>query len=114
MKTNLTVYLSAFIFLFSTPCFAQKTEKQTVESSFFTKADASNWVSVLKDNSLKLSEVFIMDNGVMQVTGQSNGYIRSKKTYSNYELNVEWRWTKSLGNSGVLVHIQAKDSVWPP
>ena len=32
---------------------------------------------------------------------------------TNYELNVEWRWTKKLGNSGVLVHIQQKDSIWP-
>jgi len=28
-------------------------------------------------------------------------------------LSIEWRWTKVLGNSGVLVHIQSRDSVWP-
>ncbi len=114
MKTQLIGTLSAFLLLFTASTFSQKTEKLSVESSFFTKSDTANWVSVLNDKSLKLSDVFIMDNGIMQVTGQSSGYIRTKKTYSNYELNVEWRWTKSMENNGVLIHIQAKDSVWPP
>ena len=54
-----------------------------------------------------------MENGVLQITGVSSGYLRTKKKYSNYVINLEWRWTKSLGNSGVLLHIQPKDTIWP-
>ena len=54
-----------------------------------------------------------MDNGVLQITGVSSGYLRTKKAYSDYELNTEWRWTKVFANSGVLVHIQGNDTVWP-
>lgn len=105
--------LSAFVLLFSTSCLAQKAVNPTVEQSFFTKSDASNWEYVLKDKSIPSADVFKMENGILQITGISSGYLRTKKTYSNYELTTEWRWTKTLGNSGVLVHIQSKDIVWP-
>lgn len=113
MKTNFFCCLTAFTVLLSASCFALKTNKSTVGKSFFTKSDASNWTYVLKDKNVDPSGVFIMDNGVLQITGASSGYLRTKKTYSDYELNTEWRWTKVLANSGVLVHIQPKDTVWP-
>jgi len=69
---------------------------------------------VLRDKSLSSADVFKMDKGVLQISGASSGYLRTKKSYSNFTLNVDWRWTKTLGNSGVLVHIQTPDSVWPP
>ena len=54
-----------------------------------------------------------MEDGLLQITGISSGYLRTKKNYTDFELTTEWRWTKTLGNSGVLVHIQQKDTVWP-
>jgi len=113
MKTFFLSFLSTGILLLNTACFAQKTDRSAVESSFFTKSDASNWVYILKDKSMNPSEVFKMDNGILEITGLSSGYLRTPKSYSNYELTVEWRWTKILGNSGVLVHIQPNDTVWP-
>lgn len=113
MKTQIFSYLSAVILLFSIPCFAQQTKKSTIQNSFFTASDASNWTYVLKDKSISPSDVFKMDNGILQITGISSGYLRTKKSYSNFELYTEWRWTKVLGNSGVLVHIQKNDTVWP-
>ena len=38
--------------------------------------------------------------------------MRTEKDYRDYKLTVEWRYTKS-GNSGVLVHTQEPDKVWP-
>jgi hypothetical protein len=113
MKTNFFASLTVSILFISTSCFAQKVNNSTVEQSFFTKSDASNWVYVLKDKNINPSGVFIMDNGILKITGVSSGYLRTMKSYSNYELYTEWRWTKTLGNSGVLVHIQPKDTVWP-
>jgi len=113
MKAINIHYLPVFMLLFSTSCFAQKNEKAVQQSSFFTKTDAENWVYVLKDKTVAASDVFKMDEGILQITGISSGYLRTKKSYTDFELVTEWRWTKTVGNSGVLVHIQPNDTVWP-
>ena len=113
MKSVFIAFLSSFILLSSICSFAQKQGNLSVEQSFFTKNDQSKWVYVLKDKTIKPSAVFKMDNGILQITGISNGYLRTKECYSNYELSIEWRWTKTPGNSGVLVHIQPHDTIWP-
>jgi len=81
--------------------------------SYFYEPDAKNWVYVLKDKSADVSKVFKMSYGTLYISGESSGYLRTKTIYSNYELNIQYRWTKVLANSGVLVHIQAKDTLWP-
>lgn len=109
-------YLFAFLLLLTSCCvFAAKPEKQRLsqKQSFFTQSDTINWIYIIKDKGVNASQVFKMDKGVLKITGVSNGYLRTKKSYSNYEINLEWRWTQSLGNSGVLVHIQPKDTIWP-
>jgi hypothetical protein len=113
MKAINFSYLPVFMLLFSTSCFAQRTEKSIPEQSFFTKTDVSNWVYVLKDKTVAPTDVFKMEDGLLQITGISSGYLRTKKNFTEFELTTEWRWTKTLGNSGVLVHIQPKDTVWP-
>jgi hypothetical protein len=109
MRTNLKYLLSAVFFLSTVVVSAQSSTK----NSFFTQKDASNWFYILNDKSLNVTDVFKMSDGLLQISGASSGYLRTKKVYKNYELNVEWRWTKVLANSGVLVHIQPKDTVWP-
>lgn len=41
------------------------------------------------------------------------GYVRTEKAYGDYHLHVEWRWPEGEGNSGVMVHIQEPDVIWP-
>jgi len=102
------------LFLFSTVSFSKSNLKQKASSqSYFTNSDLNDWVYVIKDKTLDSTSVFKLNNGVLEVSGVSSGYIRTKKTYANYTLELDWRWTKSLGNSGVLVHIQPKDTIWP-
>ena len=110
MKSKLVAIFLVFLFISSAVCIAQKSSKS---GSLFTTANAPKWEYVIKDKAVSPSQVFVMKDGLLQITGVSAGYLRTKKTYTNYELNVEWRWTKKLGNSGVLVHIQQKDSIWP-
>ena len=106
----LTLFLQLSIFSFSQS--ADKVKKCNQEM-FFTEADAPNWVYVIQNKSMEPSSVFKMENGILELTGASSGYLRTTKTYSDYILKLEWRWTKKAGNSGVLVNIQAKDSIWP-
>ena len=113
MKSTYLNCLTAFVLLSSLSCFAQKAEKSSSKQTFFTASDASNWAYVLKDKTVSASSVFKMENGILQISGESSGYLRTKKKYTNYELSTDWRWTKVLANSGVLVHIQQKDTIWP-
>ena len=61
----------------------------------------------------KPEDVFTVKDGVIHVKGKPNGYIRTKKAYTNYRLHVEWRWTDKPTNSGVLLHMTGRDRVWP-
>ena len=56
-------------------------------------------------------------NGVIHCNGSAIGYLRTLQTYSNYVVTVEWRFIKvapKKDNTGVLVHMQLPDKVWPP
>jgi hypothetical protein len=113
MKNHLISYLTAILLLSTISCAAQKTEKPSAKQQFFTASDASNWIYILNDKSLNPLDVFKMKDGVLEITGASSGYLRTKNVYDNFDINLEWRWTKVLGNSGVLVHIQPLDTIWP-
>ncbi|HEY5508729.1 MAG TPA: DUF1080 domain-containing protein [Paludibacter sp.] len=114
MKIKFAIASTLFLFFAITISAKNSaTHKKQLSKVFFTESDASNWAYVIKDKTIAPSSVFKMENGVLQITGLSSGYLRTKKMFSNYELNLEWRWTKSLGNSGVLLHIQPTDTIWP-
>lgn len=110
MRIRRISLLSIFFLIFSICVFSKKSSNKLF---YFTKSDSSNWKYILNDKTVNPAEVFKMDKGSLLITGISSGYLRTKKMFSNYELSIEWRWTKVLGNSGVLVHIQPRDSVWP-
>ena len=110
MRISRISLLSVFYLIFSICVFSQGPSSKPF---YFTKSDFSNWKYILNDKTVNPVEVFKMDKGSLLITGISSGYLRTKKMFSNYELSIEWRWTKVLGNSGVLVHIQSRDSVWP-
>jgi len=78
----------------------------------FNGKDLSNWVFKLKDASIDPASVFTIRNGVIHITGNPFGYMRTKDTYSDYKLHVEWRYPSEATNSGVFVHAQPPDSVW--
>jgi hypothetical protein len=55
---------------------------------------------------------FSVKDGAITVAGKPNGYFRTEKSYKNFHLKFDWKFTKG-GNSGLLVHITGKDQVWP-
>jgi hypothetical protein len=91
----------------------KKTEnKESEKIMLFNNKDLNNWVFKLKDASVDPSRVFSVQNGVIHITGNPFGYMRTKDAYSDYKLHVEWRWPSEATNSGVFVHAQLPDSVW--
>lgn len=70
------------------------------------------WVFHLRDQNVDPAKVFTLNNGVVHITGSPFGYMRTKKSYSDYKLHVEYRWPEEATNSGVFVHCQLPDTIW--
>jgi hypothetical protein len=82
----------------------------------FNGRDLDNWVFHLSEEDGKRvdpSEVWSIKDGVVRCAGTPFGYMRTKKTYRDFKLTVEWRWPEEPGNSGVFLRIFGKDNVWP-
>lgn len=89
----------------------KKSEKSEIVRLFNNK-ELSNWVFYLKDQSVDPANVFTVRDGVIHITGDPFGYMRTKEKYSDYKLHVEWRWPSEATNSGVFVHGQEPDEIW--
>lgn len=79
----------------------------------FNGKDLGNWTFFLKDPAVDPAKVFFVQDGVIHVTGNPFGYMRTRESYSNYTLTLEWRWPAEATNSGVFVNVQLPDSIWP-
>jgi hypothetical protein len=85
------------------------------EVPLFNGKDFSGWTFCVKDNA-DPGQTWSVTNGVIHCTGKPTGYIRTTQSYSNYFLTVEWRFVKiapKADNTGILVHMQLPDKVWP-
>jgi len=70
---------------------------------------------ILRTKIPDIQSIYKIENGVLSFPGKQIGYFRTKEIFSNYKLHAEWRWPQQNenGNSGILVHIQTPDTVWP-
>jgi hypothetical protein len=55
----------------------------------------------------------VREGGILHCNGSPAGYIRTTTAYENYRLTFEWRFPNDGGNSGLLIHVQEPDKVWP-
>jgi len=81
----------------------------------FNGKDFSGFTFCMKGNADPL-QTWSVTNGVIHCTGKPIGYLRTTQSYSNYFLTVEWRFVKiapKADNTGILVHMQLPDQVWP-
>jgi hypothetical protein len=87
----------------------------TGRMDLFNGKDFSGWAFCLRSNAPP-GDTFAVSNGLMHCTGQPFGYARTDKAFRDYKLTVEWRFVKiapRADNSGVFVHLQTPDQVWP-
>ncbi len=99
--------LTAALLLIVLAGFAQKKQ------SLFNGKDLKGWTIYVKDNAVSPEKFFYVKDGVIETIGVPTGYLRTKKEYSNYHLHVEWRYPEKPINSGVFVHINGPDQIWP-
>jgi hypothetical protein len=77
----------------------------------FNGRDFSGWKFFLRSNA-DPALTWTVEDGMIKCTGKPTGYARTEKNYRDYRVTVEWRFTKP-GNTGVTVHMQEPDKVWP-
>lgn len=81
--------------------------------SLFNGIDLHGWTAVLKDPSANPDSTFYVQDDMILSSGEPFGYLRTNRSFSHYQLLVEWRWPGEPTNSGVFIHIQEKDTIWP-
>ncbi len=107
---TICVFVLLLAVAFNSLAYGQGKSSKTV---LFNGKDLKGWVFYLKDRSVDPATVFTVINGVINIKGDPFGYMRTKKRFSDYSLHVEWRYPTELSNSGVFVHAQEPDTIWP-
>jgi hypothetical protein len=81
----------------------------------FNGRDLSGWTFASRSNA-PVSATWNVTNGMIYCQGQPYGYARTTNAWQDYRLIVEWRFVKvaaGADNTGILVHIQSPDKIWP-
>jgi len=106
--------IPAILLLTCLPVFASIDEEETTE---LLGKDLSTWTFLTKDGEKPVETAWKLENGVLSTTGEPLGYLRTKESYKNYTLSVEWRWLPGTeeNNSGILVHVSTPGAagIWP-
>lgn len=82
----------------------------------FNGKDLGGLYTWVKDTKYKdPRKVFAVRDGLLQITGEVDGYIGTENEYRNYHLVVEYKWgektygAKTVRNSGILLHAIGPD-----
>ena len=79
----------------------------------FNGQNLNGWTTYVQDETVDPAAIWSVRDGVLRCEGQPFGYIRTVESYSNYVLELEWRWPEEPTNSGVLLHAVGPDKIWP-
>lgn len=103
MKTILFTVLVAFLMI---SC----SDKKEV---LFNGQNLDGWEIFVFDSITSPTDFFYVKDGTIETPGVPNGYLRTTKEYSNYKLHIEWRYPEEPTNSGVFLHTNGPDLLWP-
>ncbi len=99
LKTFLTLLLFTTV---AASCISQTNQSK----SLFNGQDLSGWhmdVPAMDEDST-IQKPFIVRDDMLVSLGTPGGHLITDDTYSNYRLEVEYRFAGEPGNCGVLVH----------
>ena len=85
----------------------------TDREMLFNGENLDGWIIVVEDPEVVPEEFFYVKDGVIETPGVPLGYLRTEKRYSDYHLHVEWRYPDEPTNSGVFMHTNGPDVVFP-
>lgn len=105
------LFAIAFVAMMVFSLNAQNSSSKTIAARLFNGKDFSGWKFCMANNAAPENTWSIRDS-LIYCTGRPNGYIRTEKSFSNFQVTVEWRFIRA-GNTGVMVFMQEPDQVWP-
>ncbi len=82
-------------------------------SEFFNGKDLSNWEFIVENDAVPAQEVFTVKNGIITIKGEPFGYMYTKEKYTNFILDLEYRWVGEASNSGVFFLIEEAKNPFP-
>jgi hypothetical protein len=103
------------IAFFLAVCRLSPAQTPATGMDLFNGKDFTGWTFYMRSNSAP-EKTWSITNGVIHCGGRPTGFMRTEKDYSNYHLTVEWRFLKvtpKANNTGVLVHMQPQERIWP-
>jgi len=101
-----TILISLFVLLIITSCTNNK-------ELLFNGENLDGWTIFVNDTIVSPSDFFYVKDGMIETIGVPMGYLRTVKEFSDYKLHVEWRYPEEPTNSGVFLHTNGADLIWP-
>jgi 3-keto-disaccharide hydrolase len=103
MRTLLSIAAVALLLQASAPDQAVTPTRLT---PLFNGRDLSGWTADVpeKDTNPSARDSFIVRNGLLVSLGTPPGHLLTDRTYQNYRLEVQYRFSAKPGNCGVLIH----------
>lgn len=73
------------------------------------------WECFSEQPGMPCGEVWRMEAGVLICKGTPKGYLYTRKSFTDFVLQLQWRWPagKTPGKGGVLVRMTGPDKIWP-
>jgi len=73
------------------------------------------WQAYHHEPIKEVSDVWELNEGVLTCKGLPRGYLYTKAKYTNFELQMDWRWPPGSqpGKGGVLFRMTGENKVWP-
>ena len=83
------------------------------EIALFDGKDFAGWTFVSQVTNAPAASIWSVTNGLVVCQGRPNGYARTLQKYRDYTLHAEWCYPAGAGNSGIFLHLNPPDKVWP-
>lgn len=89
--------------------------EKSAKIELFNGKNFDGWTFCMKNDADPM-KTWSITHGMIRCTGRPFGYARTTQAYHDYKLTCIWRFVRvapHADNSGIFVHIQPPDKVWP-
>ena len=78
-------------------------------------AGLSRWRCFHEPAVRSIEQVWALQDGVLTCKGLPKGYLYTKKAYTDFVLELQWRWSPGgqPGHGGVLFRMTGDHKIWP-
>jgi len=103
---HLRTLLAAGALALAAGCSSAPPQETVTSIALFNGTDLSGWHADVPraDEDPTLPASFAVEDGILVSRGTPQGHLITDASYSDYRLELEWRWPGEPGNCGVLVH----------